>query len=306
MDADTKEGQMAALENSVQEARDRERKLEDVRHNIELELNIKNQEVQEMLLKMQAADGKIKELNEKVSKLEQNKSEQDSKLSSLTAVLNQSGFGGGSRSGTPIRGRVRMRSGGGGIDNVDVDGVRNKIRDIVAKLEKVEKEKDELMGRIEMLKLANENLVLNSGRLEEEKETAEDRLRSCQLQLQKLEAKVSVNDESLAEKEETVEKFKHLVREAERKVKDLSHQLEDSNQRRLLLEDVEKELRSKERRAKLDSSKLGGSLREVEEELEKVQREKMMLAEELNRLHAVVREKEDLLQVKKYCFTFIF
>merc|ERR1712098_223055 len=110
---------------------------------------------------MQTADGKLEELHEKVSKLEQNKSDKDSKLSSLIAVLNQSGFGGGSRSGTPIRGRVRMRSGGGGGGNdiVDVDGVRNKIRDVVTKLEKVEKEKDELIGRIEMLKLANENLV---------------------------------------------------------------------------------------------------------------------------------------------------
>ena len=133
--------------------------------------------------------------------------------------------------------------------------------------------------------------------MEEEKESAEDKLRSCQLQLQKLESKVSVNDESLAEKEESVERLKLMVRDAERKVKDFSSQLDDSNQRRLLLEDIEKELRSKEKRAKLDSSKLGGSLREAEEELEKVQREKFSLGEELGRLHTVVREKDEMLQV---------
>ena len=154
-----------------------------------------------------------------------------------------------------------------------------------------------MAGRIEMLKLTNENLVMNSGRLEEEKENSDDKLRTCQLQLQKLEAKVSFNDQSLAEKEESVESFKSLVREAERKVKELSHQLDDSNQRRLMLEEMEKSLMASERRAKLDSSKLGGSLREVEEELEKVQREKLLLGEELTRLHSSLRDKDELLQV---------
>ena len=165
------------------------------------------------------------------------------------------------------------------------------------KLDKVEKEKEEMLGRIEMLKLTNENLILNSGKLEEDKENAEDKLRSCQLQLQKLETKVSMNDESLAEKEESVEKFKVLVRSAEKKVKELSTQLDETNQRRQALEDLEKEIRAKEQKAKLDSSRLGGSLREVEEELEKVQREKFLLGEELNKLHSVVRQKDDLLQV---------
>merc|ERR550539_2278803 len=182
-----------------------------------------------------------------------------------------------------------MRSGGADT-SMDIDTVRNKIRDLVSRLERAEK--DELYGRVEMLKLANENLVLNTGRLEEEREGAEDKLRSCQLQLQKLESKVSVNDQSLAEREENVEQLKVQVREAERKVKEVSHQLEDSNQRRLHLEEMEKDLRSKERRAKLDSSRLGGSLRDVEEELDKIQREKMLLGEEVNRLHSVLRDKE--------------
>merc|ERR1719445_3016397 len=108
------------------------------------------------------------------------------------------------------------------------------------------KEKEELHGRIEMLKVANENLLLNTGRLEEEKESTEDKLRNCQLQLQKLEMKVSMNDQSLAEKEESVEKFKVLVRDAERRVKELSTQLDETNQRRQALEDLEKEIRAKE------------------------------------------------------------
>ena len=181
---------------------------------------------------------------------------------------------------------------------MDMDTVRMRVRDLVARLERATKEKEELHGRIEMLKVANENLVLNTGRLEEEKESTEDKLRNCQLQLQKLEVKVSMNDQSLAEKEESVEKFKVQVREAERRVKDLSNQLDDSNQRRLDLEEREKELRSTERRAKLDSSRLGGSLREVEEELEKVRREKMLLGEEVSSLHSVLRDKEETIKVR--------
>ena len=295
LDVDTRESQTSALQVSVQEGRERERKLEDVRHSLEIELNGKNQEIQEMILRLQDADCKIRDSADLIKKLEESRNDQELKLSSIGAALNQSGFG-VSRSGTPVRGRLRLRS---GEASPDVDSVRNRIRELVVKVDKMEKDKGELMGRIEMLKLANENLVLNSGRLEEEKESAEDKLRSCQLQLQKLESKVSVNDESLAEKEESVERLKLMVRDAERKVKDFSSQLDDSNQRRLLLEDIEKELRSKEKRAKLDSSKLGGSLREAEEELEKVQREKFSLGEELGRLHTVVREKDEMFQVNR-------
>ena len=87
------------------------------------------------------------------------------------------------------------------------------------------------------------------------------------------------------------------MRDAERRVKDLSNQLDDSNQRRLDLEEMEKELRTTERRAKLDSSRLGGSLRDVEEELEKVRRENRLLGEEVSRLHSVLRDKEESIKV---------
>ena len=300
LDTDTRDSQASALQMAVQEGRERERKLEDVRHSLEIELNGKNQEIQELILRLQDSDNKVRESSDLITSLEQSKNEQEAKITSISLALNQSGLG-VSRSGTPVRGRVRLRS---GEQSPDVDNVRSRIRELVVKVEKMEKERGELSGRIEMLKLANENLVLNSGRLEEEKESTEDKLRSCQLQLQKLESKVSLNDQSLAEKEESVEKLKLMVRDAEKKVKDLSSQLDDTNEKRLLLEDVEKELRSKERRAKLDSSKLGGSLREAEEELEKVQREKLLLGQELGRLHTVVREKDEMLQVTKSFVTF--
>ena len=55
----------------------------------------------------------------------------------------------------------------------------------------------------------------------------------------------------------------------------------------------------------MDSSRLGGSLRDVEEELEKIQREKMLLGEEVNRLHSVLRDKEETIKVKTNNFPVI-
>ena len=300
LDNEVKETAARALQNSLLESRERERKLEDLRHRLEMELNMKNQEQQELLVKVHSGEKQRQDMSERISRLEQSEAAQQFKLSSLSSLLTQPGLGpsSSSRSATPVRGRVRLRS-GGGETNMDIDTLRNRIRDLVTRLEKADKEKEELHGRVDMLKLANENLVLNTGRLEEEKEGAEDKLRSCELQLQKLESKVSVNDQSLAEREESVEQLKIQVREADRKVREISHQLEDSNQRRLDLEEMEKELRSKEKRAKMDSSRLGGSLRDVEEELEKIQREKMLLGEEVNRLHSVLRDKEETIKVIK-------
>ena len=69
LDTDTRDSQMTALQNTVKESRDRERRLEDQRHNLEIELNYKNQKLQELVIKLQESDSKLKDLNETVVKL---------------------------------------------------------------------------------------------------------------------------------------------------------------------------------------------------------------------------------------------
>jgi len=297
VEVEAKTSQMTALQNSLIDVREREKRLEEVRHRLELELTSRNQEQQELVVRLQAGEGKIREMAETISRLEQNRMEADTKLVSIGQALGQVGVG--SRVGTPTRGRSRLRSGGrmvGGETVLEVETVRNNVRDLVVRVERVEKEKEELTGRLEMLKLANENLVLNTGRLEEEKETVLDRLTSSKLQMQKLEMKVSVSDQTLAEREESIERLTVMVREGERRMKEMASQLEESTIRRVELEDLEREWRARERKAKLDSSRLTDSLNEMEEELGRVEREKRISDEEICRLEAAGRVKEEQVQ----------
>ena len=114
LDSEVTEAATRALQTSLLECRDRERKLEDFRHSLELELNNKNQEIQEMAVRVQTGESQREELKETVRRLEESQSAQEGRLAGLSSVLSQAGLAGGSRAATPVRGRVRVRSGGGG------------------------------------------------------------------------------------------------------------------------------------------------------------------------------------------------
>ena len=294
----SKTAQITALQNSLLEGRDREKKLEEIRHRLEGELNVQKQQYEELSLAMHTREGKLTELVETISRLEKQKSEIESKVSSLGSALNQT-LNMGRVSTPPRHGRSRMLSGGSTLaaDTVEVDVIRSRVRDLLVRLERVDKEKDELTARMELLKTANENLVINTGRLEEDKEKVEESLRNSQVQLKKLETKVSLNDQILAESEESVEKMKTSVRTGERRIRDLTGKLEDREHKISELQEYGKELRDKEAKTKLDLSLLDGSLRDMENDLEKCHKEKILMGDEINKLHISIREKEEQNQV---------
>ena len=84
--------------------------------------------------------------------------------------------------------------------------LETSLREVVSRGERGEKEREQLVARIEALNVANEkqvgacqvsysgstvsSQVVAGARLEEEKTAAEERLHSCQLQLHKLEKQV--------------------------------------------------------------------------------------------------------------------
>ena len=84
--------------------------------------------------------------------------------------------------------------------------LETSLREVVSRGERGEKEREQLLARIEALNVANEkqvgacqvsssvstvsSQVVAGARLEEEKTAAEERLHSCQLQLHKLEKQV--------------------------------------------------------------------------------------------------------------------
>ena len=96
---------------------------------------------------------------------------------------------------------------------------------------------------MESLKKANDAHVLNTARLEEEKVELEQSLASCRLQLNKLEMKVSVADENLANKEDLVERKAAAARNLEARLGEVSRLLEEERDARRQTEAGEKEAR---------------------------------------------------------------
>ena len=95
--------------------------------------------------------------------------------------------------------------------------LETSLREVMSRSERGEREREELYSKLESLRLSNDAQVAAGAKLEEEKAVAEEKLVSCQLQLQKLERQVEGRDQSLGEREEELEKLRREVREEEKR-----------------------------------------------------------------------------------------
>ena len=296
IESESKNKQLTALQSSLFDSRERERKLEDIRHILEIDLANRSQEQQDIIVKSKAVEGKVQEMEEVIAKLDQSKSFLEQKFASLNQALTQADTG--NRIGTPISGRRRFRSGGLLTEDfIGVDAVVRRIFDILGKLETVNKEKEELMGRLEMLRQTNQNLSLNKERVEEEKAKLSERLASSQLQLEKLEMKVSVNDQVLAEHEESNERLKLIISEDEKKMKSVLDQLNESNKRTNELQTLENEMIDKKREHKVEISRMTTHLKDMEEYLYQLEKDKAQLEKDNYKIKLTIEEKEEQIQV---------
>ena len=83
----------------------------------------------------------------------------------------------------------------------------------MSRSERSEREREDLYSKLECLKMSNDAQVAAGAKLEEEKTLAEEKLVSCQLQLQKLERQLEGRDQSLGEREEELERLRREVRD---------------------------------------------------------------------------------------------
>ena len=82
-------------------------------------------------------------------------------------------------------------------------------------------------------------------------------------------------------------------------MKDIVRQLDQSTSRSFELEEREREWRTKEKKGKEENTQLNTTLKSIEQELEKAERGRRLMEEEIDRLHAALREKEEHIQVIK-------
>merc|ERR1719266_1903176 len=138
-----------------------------------------------------------------------------------------------SRPGTPSRlGRTRLRDSSRDLET--------SLREVMSRSERSEREREELYSKLESLKLSNDAQVTAGAKLEEEKTLAEEKLVSCQLQLQKLERQLEGRDQSLGEREEELERLRREVREEEKRSRAALRELEESRRGREEAEDGER------------------------------------------------------------------
>lgn len=231
-DKDRYESQLDAQRQSLEEGRGREKHLESLRHSLENQLANRGVEYSNLVVRLKGAEGRLAEMTEKVGKLEASKVELEARYHASSHLQQRS-----SRGATPTRvSRSRYRSGETSRGGDEMDFTSSNVRDLARHAprterdlsrhtSRTERDRTEMNERLESLRRSNEEYVRTVSRLDEEKVLLEQRLSSAQLQLNKLEKKVSASDEILADREEAMQNLKSQVKSYERQIRELGSDL---------------------------------------------------------------------------------
>ena len=310
---------IVSLSDALDEVRSRERRLEEQRHHLELSLASSQAEVNELTVRLTGCEGAHREMQGLVARLEDGKRDIEDKLASVSAILREARTR--SRPGTPTtraRGATaaarsagspwrtsasstsRVDVGGGGNGLIDLDTVRNGVRDIVGRAACAEKERDELRQELSTSRRLNDDLALKSAALEQKLSKQKERMSGSEEQLRKLEQKVSLSDVTLANQDEELLKRERDMREISSRLAASSKELEEMRrQGSSSEEEATRSLREMERASGEERRRAREAVQEAEAQVARLEAQKKGLAAEQGRLQSVIAERNEEVKVSE-------
>ena len=304
---------IVTLTDALEDVRARERRLEEQRHNLQLTLASSQAEVNDLTVKLTGCEGRLSEMRSLVEKLEGGKRDLEVKLANVSAILKDARSR--SRPATPTRTRSRgadspwrasatsmsqvdsSASGGNGL--VDLETVRNGVRDIVGRATGAERERDELREELSTSRRLNDDLTLRNASLEQRLAKQRERVAGSEEQLRKLEQKVSLSDITLANQDEELLRRERDAREISARLEASARQLEEMRRRGSSSEEeAARSLREAEKRAGEERRRAREAAKEAETQVARLEAQKKGLAAEQVRLQAAIAERDAEIKVR--------
>ena len=301
---------IVTLTDALDDVRARERRLEEQRHNLELTLASSQTDVNELTVQLTGCEGRLSEMRGLVERLEGGKKDLEVKLANVSAILRDARAR--SRPATPTRARSRgadspwrasassMSQVDGSVGNglVDIETVRNGIRDIVSRATGAERERDDLREELSTSRRKNDDLALRNASLEQKLATQRERMAGSEEQLRKLEQKVSLSDITLANQDEELLRRERDVRDISTRLEASSKQLEEMRRRGSSSEEeAARSLRESEKRAGEERRKAREAAKEAEAQVARLEAQKKGLVAEQVRLQSMIAERDAEIKV---------
>ncbi|XP_026278331.2 rootletin isoform X2 [Frankliniella occidentalis] len=299
----------------LEDSRNRERKLEDQKHNLEVCLADATQQIQELKARLGGAEGRVRALDQQLLQLEAAKKDADQKLSSVGSTLRRiAGIQLDGSVSLPFRllspsrrwspARVQEHHDGRGDSVVDVDPevIRKGVRSLMQQVAQIERERDDLKAQVTAAKkqLAETqehqskgdtklNATLqNLSRLQEEKGSLENRLGQKQAALQ-------AQSETLQQRTEEATQLRERLTA-------LELTLHSGAEERAVCEDKLDKVRAACGRLEAEKRALQEELGRTESRATKLELQRMGLEGDLQRLQMVLQEKDShLAKLQERC-----
>ena len=307
---------IVTLTDALDDIRVREKRLEEQRHNLQLNLASSQADVNDLTVKLTGCEGRLSEMRSLVEKLEGGKRDLEVKLGNVSAILRDARSR-SSRPATPTRTRSRAADspwrasatslsqvdggggGGGGNGLVDLETVRNGVRDIVGRATGAERERDELREELSTSRRLNDDLTLRNASLEQRLAKQRERVAGSEEQLRKLEQKVSLSDITLANQDEELLRRERDAREMSARLEASARQLEELRRRGSSSEEeAARSLREAEKRAGEERRRAREAAKEAEAQVARLEAQKKGLAAEQVRLQAAIAERDAEIKVR--------
>ena len=219
-DQESTRQKISTLNQTIDEIRGREKRLEDQRHDLEQQLNFAQQQIKDLNMQINGKDGRLGELYTTIAKLEGNKADLETKINNVASLLHHVRSSSNSRSRPSTPTTAKTLSAGAGrrssspwpsspwppssetshISNTpDFDMIKKDIRDLVAKIGQAGKERDEAYHHLAAVKRQHNDLIETNADLEAKFVGQKKKSKTFEDQLKRLESKVVQNDSQLAD-----------------------------------------------------------------------------------------------------------
>ena len=221
-DQESTRQKMSTLNQTIDDIRGREKRLEDQRHDLEQQLNFAQQQIKDLTMQINGKDGRLGELYTTIAKLEGNKADLETKINNVASLLHhvRSSSNTRSRPSTPTTAKSVSAAGSGlrrasspwpsspwppsseasnASNTPDFDMIKKDIRDLVAKIGHAGKERDEAYHHLAAVKRQHNDLIEINADLEAKFVGQKKKSKTFEEQLKRLESKMVQNDLQLAD-----------------------------------------------------------------------------------------------------------
>uniref|UniRef100_A0A0K8UUX9 Rootletin n=1 Tax=Bactrocera latifrons TaxID=174628 RepID=A0A0K8UUX9_BACLA len=300
----------------IEEARGREKRLEDQKHNLEVCLADATQQIQELKARLGGAEGRIRALDEQLACVELHKRDTEQKLSSVAQTLRR--IAGIQPDGTvnlsyrlisPTRRYSPIRNGIASSSchdydarstsqcpevpcDLDPDLVRKGVRNLMHQVAQIEREKDDVKVQLAAAKKQLQEAAEQQLRCDGKVGKLQQMVRHLQEEKSNLNTECSMKASALNALEE---KFKQKCDECQQmreNITQLEMQLGSCNEENLQIEDRLEKCRTHGSKLENEKRHLQEELAKAEGRATKLDLQRVAMEGDINRLQMALQEKD--------------